>query len=409
QVMDSEEWWAWADGISGAWAAVVCVVVVLGTAINVAVLVHWLTARSSIDSPAQALPMADFLLCAIAAPLRYAHAPPMLPPEPESSPSLLQAITMPVVQESNDTMNHLLGNKISLVVQESEVKTEAVQIVVVTLCLTSLHVVVLVALHRLTLLMHCAPTSPGRYTAPLIVLLIGMCCAIGVSMGLHATGVFTHNLPLLGPQHLPPSNTSTPNVVIAFLLYIASLCVISATCYMVIAVTLLNQPVRRPYSSPCQSSNIRPSTSSASGSQNKTDDCPSDVGNSERQGRAIRACVTVISVVMTLTVCWVLPVTLALYTLLLNKSLTHSLPYSDVLVLLSGLIHPFVYGEGWTALLACGEGVQQTVSFLKHKIGYLKKNSSRPRQKPRDQDKKGLICWPCKSKSNKENHEIQLQ
>ncbi|XP_069179593.1 uncharacterized protein [Procambarus clarkii] len=448
----------------------VCVVVVVGSAVNAAVLVHWVTSRPSHQSPAVALQVTDLFLCILAAPLRYAHAPPI--PSPEASNISVMETAIPSTNLTLETPNllsqqgHDIGldipifsanislgsplpeaitrlnnptpdNSISMAVDANanlsnpifavntiltdimlntitetlaEDAPEAItgggrlaHAAVVCVCLASLHVVVVVAIHRVALLLRCSSTMPlaPRLASPVLVLTVAVVGAASLVGGLHATGNFTRSLPLLGVAQLPPEGSRPPALVVGFLSYVVGLCGITSLCYIVIIAALVHQGRGREV--PVPTVVHQPSCNSL----NNAVPSPSEaeiVTQGYAHERAVRACMTVVSVLVTLVVCWAVPVTLSLYALVNDASMTPALNYSDALLLLSGLIHPFVYGEGWAAMSACVAGLRHGASTTAYRLGVTQRTRTRVRATDLQRGGGGTrgqgrccCCWPCTS------------
>ncbi|XP_042879721.1 uncharacterized protein LOC122258070 [Penaeus japonicus] len=413
---ESEWWWAWSGAAGGAWAAVVCVVMVMGGAVNVAVLIHWATSRPAAQdsSPSAALPCVDLLLCVLAAPLRYAHAPPI--PTPAGSRLVAEAALAP--QNASGNVNATdsgaaWGEGAPPAVPPGP-GTSLAHAVVVSVCLSSLHVVALVALHRLTLLLRCCSScgrrKPFPLASPLLVLTAALAAAAALVGGLHATGRFTDVFPLLGVSRPRPPGAPPPPLVVGFLSYVAGLCGATTLCYVVILAALVHQgrSSHAVAATPLPEFPGPPSYSSVS-SPGPPPDPEVAAPGSGGHGLALRACMTVLSVLVTLSVCWAVPVCLALYALLSEAPLTPSLPYSDALLLLSGLVHPFVYGEGWAAVAACVGGLRYGLVATCYRAGLVSRPRTRMqvRDQPSDSDgdggggrtwrRKVACCWPCRS------------
>ncbi|XP_068214967.1 uncharacterized protein [Palaemon carinicauda] len=431
--MNAEDnwWWGWSGLAGGSWAAIVCLVVVLGSVVNFAVLIHWFTTKPTQESPSAALPFVDLLVCLLASPLRYVSNTPStkIMPEKEFSPMMVNFTAqlqlndaLPIPDSVDDVLYE--AEKITFYVSqdndtdyEDELLTppssnDSMHAIVVFICLASLHVVVMVAVHRLALLLRCSPPVllPFRMSPPIFVLMVALATAGALVGCLHATGQFTEHLPLLGTMIYPADLSPSP-VVIGFLSYTAGLCGIAAFCYGTIITTLLYQGRDRT----AMNSNLRqdplPLTSSttSSAAMQQPPEEMNTVQAYSGHGKAIRACMTVVSVLVTLAVCWAIPISLALYSLLTDMEITPALPYSDILLLLSGLIHPFVYGEGWIAVAACYAGVRNVTSATAYRMG-LKKRTRRPvRTAVRDrriQDESRNVqqqyiryCCPCRTAS----------
>ncbi|XP_076059849.1 uncharacterized protein LOC143036404 [Oratosquilla oratoria] len=253
-----------------------------------------------------------------------------------------------------------------------------VHAVVVASCLVSLHLVVTVAVHRVALLAHPASSMSGAPTLRSLwvpgAALVG--CALisgGLVAVLHLGGNFTQHLPILGVSPLPGPNEEVSSCTLGFLIYVLTLCSLATICYMVILVAILRQQAR---------GNRAPSASEGRGAgslvsphfhssnigdtgwaiRERENAGGADGGGGEGnvmqsyggRGRVVRACLMVLSLIFTLFLCWALPVSMALYALVDRTSgLAPLLPYCDALTLLSGMLHPFLYGEGWSAALAC--------------------------------------------------------
>ncbi|KAK3872689.1 hypothetical protein Pcinc_022238 [Petrolisthes cinctipes] len=292
-------------------------------------MLQWISTRTPQDSLTAALPLADLLVCLLAAPLRYAQTPPVMRSEEQHPWNITLGRTEPA---SNTTYVHGHG-----CYGEG---CEAGRLIVVGLCVWSLHVVVVVALHRLALLLRLSPTLPPYQATPVFVAVVALVVSSALVGGLHAVSCFMEALPMLGECRPLLLHDTPPMSVIAFLSYLAILCGFTLICYLVIMAALLHQGCARP----TYTSSAVPLPRAQEGD---------GVIGLNGQERALHACATVLMVLVTLIVCWMLPVTLALYVLLIQPSLTPTLPYSDALILLSALVHPFVYHNGWAALLAC--------------------------------------------------------
>ncbi|XP_069175712.1 uncharacterized protein [Procambarus clarkii] len=433
---DLEWWWAWSGAAGGAWAAMVCVVVVVGSVVNAAVLVHWVTSRPSHQSPAVALHVTDLFLCILAAPLRYAHAPPI--PSPEASnisvmetaisstnltleaPNLLSqqghdigldipifsaniSLDSPLPEAITRLNNPTPDNSISMAVNANANLSNRWPRRLWCVCLASLHVVVVVAIHRVALLLRCSSTIPlaPRLASPVLVLTVAVVGAASLVGGLHATGNFTRSLPLLGVAQLPPEGSRPPALVVGFLSYVVGLCGITSLCYIVIIAALVYQGRGREV--PVPTVVHQPSCNSL----NNAVPSPSEaeiVTQGYAHERAVRACMTVVSVLVTLVVCWAVPVTLSLYALVNDASMTPALNYSDALLLLSGLIHPFVYGEGWAAMSACVAGLRHGASTAAYRLRVTQRTRTRVRATDLQRGGGGTrgqgrccCCWPCTS------------
>ncbi|XP_053632820.1 uncharacterized protein [Cherax quadricarinatus] len=451
--------WEWSEGAAVAWTAVVWVVVVVGGGVNAAVLVHWFSSHPTYDTPIVALHVTDFFMCVLAAPLRYTHTPPIPSSSPSSAsdvvtptsshnlllqePSLLSKQELTVIlsrtafngnTSTQTSMNDITANQsdltsenitsmdshifddktslgdltldtISKTTAEGELITRGLaHAVVLCVCLASLHVVVTVALYRLALLWRCPTALPilSRLASPVLVLMVAVVGA-GLLVGsLHATSNFTAELPLLGLTGFPSLGSFPPAQVIGFLFYVTSLCGTATLCYILIIAVLVHQG----------RGNVIPAPSALPGRQLPSchivsSEVPSSpetqtVTQGYGHGRTVRACMTVISVLVTLLVCWVVPVSLALYAVIIDASMTPVIPYSDALLLLSGLIHPFMYGEGWAALAACVAGLRHTFSSVAYRLGVTKPIKTRIRATHTDREEhrqgRALCCWPCRKR-----------
>nr|XP_027207014.1 uncharacterized protein LOC113800444 [Penaeus vannamei] len=211
--VESEWWWAWSGAAGGAWAAVVCVVVVMGGAVNVAVVIHWATSRPAQDSPSAALPCVDLLLCVLAAPLRYAHAPPI--PTPAGSRLVAEATLAPQNISGGALQLDATGKVANASTPGTDWEaplappgpgTSLAHAVVVGVCLTSLHVVVIVALHRLTLLLKCSVRGrkPFRFASPLLVVAVALAAAVALWAAC-THGTLHGYVPSAGRLEAPPS------------------------------------------------------------------------------------------------------------------------------------------------------------------------------------------------------------
>lgn len=413
--VESEWWWAWSGAAGGAWAAVVCVVVVMGGAVNVAVVIHWATSRPAQDSPSAALPCVDLLLCVLAAPLRYAHAPPI--PTPAGSRLVAEATLAPQNISGGALQLDATGKVANASTPGTDWEaplappgpgTSLAHAVVVGVCLTSLHVVVIVALHRLTLLLKCSVRGrkPFRFASPLLVVAVALAAAVALVGGLHATGRFTDMFPLLGVSRPRPPGAPPPPLVVGFLSYVAGLCGATILCYLTIISALIHQGRSQAVAAaPLPEFSGPPFYSSVSSPGPSTESGVAGPGHGGH-GLALRACITVLSVLVTLSVCWAVPVCLALYALLSEAPMTPSLPYSDALLLLSGLVHPFVYGEGWAAVAACVGGLRHGVIATSYRVGLASRPRSRMQTADPPSDSGGggrtwqsseACCWPCRS------------
>ncbi|XP_066957344.1 uncharacterized protein [Macrobrachium rosenbergii] len=431
--MNTEEtlWWGWSGLAGGSWAAVVCLVVILGSVVNFAVLIHWFTTKPTPESPSAALPFVDLLVCLLAAPLRYASNTPSvkMTSEKDLSPLIANftadlqrggALMVPdledeVVYEAEKIAFYVTQDNDTEYEEESSTplsSSDSIHAIVVFICLASLHVVVMVAVHRLALLLRCSPTVllPFRMTPPVFVLLVALASAGALVGSLHATGQFTEYLPLLGTMKYPV-DLSPSSVVVGFLSYTAGLCGIAVFCYGTIIATLLYQGRDRYSTNSTSRQDPLPLTSSTTSSvaMQQSPGEETTVQAYSGHGKAIRACMTVVSVVVTLAVCWAIPISLALYALVTDTQITPALPYSDILLLLSGLIHPFVYGEGWIAVAACYNGVRNMTSATAYRMGLTKRTRTPVRATVRDrriqeesrrlQHQYVSYCCPCRAAS----------
>ncbi|XP_064111226.1 uncharacterized protein LOC135218706 [Macrobrachium nipponense] len=428
--MNAEEtlWWGWSGLAGGSWAAVVCLVVILGSVVNFAVLVHWFTTKPTPETPSAALPFVDLLVCLLAAPLRYASNAPSekLSPLTANVTADLQeddggALLIPdledevVLYEAEKIAFYVTQVNDTEYEEESPTplsSSDSIHAVVVFICLASLHVVVMVAVHRLALLLRCSPTVllPFRMTPPVFVLLLALASAGALVGSLHATGQFTEHLPLLGTMKYP-ADLSPSSVVVGFLSYAAGLCGIAVFCYGTIIATLLYQGRDRAVTNSRQDPLPLTSSTTSSVAMQQSPGDETTVQTYSGHGRAIRACMTVVSVVVTLAVCWAIPISLALYALMTDTQITPALPYSDILLLLSGLIHPFVYGEGWIAVAACYNGVRNMTSATAYRMGLTKRTRTpvhatvRGRRLQQEEEPRRLqhqyvsYCCPCRAAS----------
>lgn len=322
---------AWSGAGGDVWTAVVVVVITVGSVTNVAVMLQWIFARTQHDSLAAALPLADLMVCVLAAPFRYAQTSSVMRPEEQHLWNITKGRTEPGEPTSSTTSMDGIHSCY-------EGWCEVGRLVVVGLCVGSLHVVVVVALHRLSLLLQLSPTLPPCHATAVFVAVVALAISSGLVGGLQRGTCFIQALPLLGECGLLSHGNTPPLSVVAFLGYLGILCSFTLFCYLVIMAALLHQGCTRPSytSSAVVLSREQEGTTGLSG-----------------QDRALQACATVLMVVVTLVVCWMMPVSLTLYALLVQPSLIPTLPYSDALILLSALVHPFVYRDGWSALLVC--------------------------------------------------------
>lgn len=323
---------AWSGAGGEVWTAVVVLVMAVGSVTNVAVMLQWIFARTPHDSLTVALPLADLMVCLFAAPFRYAQTYSLMRPEEQHIYN--STIGRTELGEPTSNLTYVDG-----VHSCYEGWCEVGRLVVVALCVGSLHVVVVVALHRLTLLLQLSPTLPPSHATAVFVAVVALAVSIGLVGGLHSITCFMRALPLLGECGLLLHSNTPPMSVVAFLGYLGILCSFSLFCYLVIMAALLHQGCTRPSY-----------TSSAVVLPREQGEGATGLSGQER---ALQACATVLMVVVTLVVCWMMPVFLTLYALLVQPSLIPTLPYSDALILLSALVHPFVYRDGWSALLAC--------------------------------------------------------
>ena len=342
-MLETDEWWGWSSSGGGAWAAVLVIIMVLGSVVNIAVLVHWFTCRHLSDSPVIALPFTDLLLCTIAVPLRYLYAPPFTPIHLNDEASL------------EKTTNYVIPREMTEVIDDGIIHT-----IVTSFCLLSLHVIILISMHRLCLLIvpccpQIFPSAQYNIVAPWIILSCSFIWTAIVIGGIWITaGDFTYDLPIMGVVGTNVEKTGCSNSTLTFLVYLSIILGICLISYVFILLILVYKTF------------IATNNKDNSGYGDCRDGVPM------LQGRTARAICIIIIVIITISLCWVIPLCLAFYTVYTCDSrLMKVVPYSDALLLMSGLVHPFIYTEAWSTVILC---CKRTSKYIKSVI-YKRENN----------------------------------